>query len=112
MYQIHKEAIVMERLSASPRIVDIYGFCGTTVLAEHMSRLITGDIVWGSEDWEGYSGWMKQSELDKLQKHDVHPMNNLTNDQKLDMAIVMAESIADIHGFEGGVIVHVRDSCD
>lgn len=108
MYQIHKEAIVMERLTASPRIVDIFGYCGTTVVAEYMNRQITGDIVWGSEDWEGYAGWMKQEDLDKLQTNDVHPMNNLTIDEKLDLAIVMAESIADIHGFEGGVIVHVR----
>jgi hypothetical protein len=50
---------------------------------------------------------MKQKDLDQLQKTDVHPMNNLTIDEKLDLAIVMAESIADIHGFEGGVIVHV-----
>jgi hypothetical protein len=108
MYQIHKEAIVMERLTPSPRIVDIFGYCGTTVVAEYMNRQITGDIVWGSEDWEGYAGWMKQKDLDKLQKTDVHPMNNLTIDEKLDLAIVMAESIADIHGFAGGVIVHVR----
>jgi hypothetical protein len=108
MYQIHKEAIVMERLTSSPRIVDIFGYCGTTVVAEYMNRQITGDIVLGSEDWEGYAGWMNQKDLDKLQKNDVHPMNNLTIDKKLDLAIVMAESIADIHGFEGGVIVHVR----
>jgi serine/threonine protein kinase len=33
-------------------------------------------------------------------------MNNLTAEEKLDMALDMAESIADLHGFEGGVIVH------
>jgi serine/threonine protein kinase len=33
-------------------------------------------------------------------------MNNLTAEEKLDMALEMAESIADLHGFEGGVIVH------
>jgi hypothetical protein len=108
LYQISKEAIIMERLSGSPRIVDIFGYCGTTVVAEYMNKQVTGDIVWGSEDWEGYAGWMKQKELDKLQIDDVRPMNNLTVDEKLDLAIVMAESIADIHGFEGGVIVHVR----
>ena len=49
---------------------------------------------------------MKQTELDKLQVDDVRPMNNLTNHQKLDIAIAMAESIAEIHGYEGGVIIH------
>jgi hypothetical protein len=101
------ESIIMERLTSSPRILDIFGFCGTSIVAESMSKQITVDIVAESEDWEGYAGWMAQEDLDKLQKYDVHPMNNLTNDEKLDLAVVMAESIADIHGFEGGVIVHV-----
>lgn len=106
-YQIHKEAIIMEQLTASNRIVDIYGFCGTSVMAEHMSQEVSQDIVpgyqWGVNE---YAGYMAQQELDKLQVNDVHPMNNLTLDEKLNLAIVMAESIADIHGYVGGVIVH------
>jgi hypothetical protein len=41
-----------------------------------------------------------------LETTDVHPMNNLTAVEKLDMALVMAESLADIHGYKGGVIAH------
>lgn len=36
----------------------------------------------------------------------MRPMNNLTTSEKLDIALVMAESMADIHGFEGGAIAH------
>jgi hypothetical protein len=49
---------------------------------------------------------MLQKDLDKLETMDVHPMNNLTLAEKLDMALVMAESLADIHGYRGGVIAH------
>jgi hypothetical protein len=36
----------------------------------------------------------------------VHVFNNLTSVQKLDMALIMAESLAELHGFRGGVILH------
>jgi len=49
---------------------------------------------------------MKQSKLDKLQEHDVLPGNNLTVSEKLQIALDMAKSIADIHGFKEGLIVH------
>jgi hypothetical protein len=99
MFQIHQEAIIMERLTASERIVDIYGHCGTSIFAENMKEDVTPDIVPGH-------GYMLQKDLDKLETTDVHPMNNLTLVEKLDMALVMAESLADIHGYKGGVIAH------
>lgn len=99
MYQIHREAIIMERLTASERIVDIYGHCGTSIFAENMEEDVTPAIVPGD-------GYMRQKDLNRLEKTDVHPMNNLTAMEKLDMALVMAESLADIHGYKGGVISH------
>lgn len=47
---------------------------------------------------------IKQKYLDKFD--DVHPMNNYTIGEKLEIALQMAESLADLHGYEGGVIVH------
>jgi serine/threonine protein kinase len=105
VYQIHREAIIMERLTASPHIVDVYGHCATSIMAELMVHEVTNQIVWHSKD-DSLAGWMNQTELDKLQQDDVRPMNNLTNELKLELAIAMAESIAEIHGFEGGVIIH------
>jgi serine/threonine protein kinase len=106
MAEMNNEAIVLETLSGSPRIVDIYGHCGVSIVAEIMEFELTKEIVPGSEiDYSAY-GYMNQSALDKLQTKDVHPMNDLTPEQKLQYAVVMAESIADIHGYVGGVIVH------
>jgi serine/threonine protein kinase len=41
---------------------------------------------------------MHQTDLDKLQETDVHPMNSLTAKEKLDLALLMAESLAELHG--------------
>jgi serine/threonine protein kinase len=97
MYKVHREAIVMERLTHSPRIVDIYGHCSTTILSEPMPSDVSHDIIPGD-------GRTSQAELDKLD--DVYPRNNFTATQKLEMALEMAEALADMHGHEGGVILH------
>jgi hypothetical protein len=44
--------------------------------------------------------------LDVFQKDDVLPLNNLSLMEKVDLAIVMAEALADLHGFKGGAIAH------
>jgi serine/threonine protein kinase len=106
MAEMNNEAIVLERLTGSPRIVDIFGHCGVSIVAEIMEFELTKEIIPGSEiDYSTY-GYMNQSALDALQTTDVHPMNDLNSEQKLQYAVVMAESIADIHGYVGGVIVH------
>jgi len=91
------DAMVMERLTASPRIVDIYGHCGSAVWVEAIPHeveevIIHGDGMANPEDLH------YESELNSL--------NNYTVEEKLDMALTMAESLADLHGFHGGVIVH------
>jgi len=99
--EAQKEAIIMERLTASPRIVDIYGLCGMSILLESMQDMSTKYII-------GSGGRMTQASLDRIQTRvrDVVPQNKLTLVEKLDWAISMAESIADIHGFKGGMIRH------
>jgi hypothetical protein len=67
---------------------------------------ITLELVPGKSILAGDRGRMKQTDLDQMQMDDVHPMNNLTVAEKLDKALVMAESMADLHGFAGGAIVH------
>jgi hypothetical protein len=102
---IENESIIMERLTASPRIVDIYGHCGTSLAAEYMQD-VTLELVPGKSILAGDRGRMKQNDLDQMQMDDLHPMNNLTLAERLDKALVMAESLADLHGFAGGAIVH------
>jgi serine/threonine protein kinase len=98
--RVQKEAIVMERLSPSPRVLDIYGHCGTSVLLEAMAGDMGTRIVPGR-------GMIEQKVLDKMQKEDVHPMNKFNAEEKFKIALEMAESLADIHGFEGGQVIHL-----
>lgn len=105
MADIMKEALILERLSPSPRVIDIYGYCGTTVILEAMaSDLHTKIII--DEGAFSKEGVISQKKLDKLQEDDVYPLNNFTTSEKLQISLDMAESLADIHGFEGGPIIH------
>lgn len=97
MFKIHREASIMEQLASSTRILNIYGFCGTTVHVATMAGDIDTKIIYGE-------GLASQAELDKLD--DVYPLNNLTISEKLQISLTMAESLADIHGYKGGVIYH------
>ena len=103
VHSIHNEALVFEMLSGSPRTSDIYGFCATSMLVEKANE-ITYHIVPELSSQES-RGRMAQSELDKLEKKDVHPMNDLSVLEKLSIAIVMAEALAEMHGARG-VITH------
>lgn len=96
-WNVQKDAMVMERLTGSPRIVDIYGHCGTAVWVEAIPHELEEVIIHGK-------GMAKQADL-----HDedgLKPLNNYTVEEKLDIALIMAESLADLHGFRDGVIVH------
>jgi hypothetical protein len=95
--KVQKDVIVMERLTASPRIVGAYGYCGTSILAESMPFEVSQDIIPGT-------GKADQEDLDKLPS--LRSANNYTVEEKLEMAIEMSEAIADLHGASGGVIVH------
>ncbi len=97
LFKIQREAIIMERLSASPRIVNIYGHCGTSILSELMAAEISNQII-------PNSGHDDERALNALPE--VPCNNNFTLQEKIDIALAMAESIADMHGFEGGVMVN------
>lgn len=90
-----RDVLVMERLTASPRIVDAYAHCGTTVLVEAIPLELEEYVVPGE-------GYIKQEELHD--EADVKPMNNFTIEEKLHMTLEMAESLADLHGFKDGVM--------
>ena len=94
---VQKEAVIMEQLSASPNILDMYGYCGTSVVLEAMAGVVDSKMMTGD-------GYASRKELDRLD--DVYPANNLTAMEKLQIALEMAESLADIHGYKGGEIVH------
>lgn len=93
---VQKDAIVMEQLTPSERIIDIYGHCSTSMGVELVENEIEEHIV--------PKGYMKQHELHD--EKDVQPQNPFSPTEKLQIALQMAESIAELHGFKGGVIVH------
>ncbi|KAI2488633.1 protein kinase [Fragilaria crotonensis] len=70
---VQRDAIVMERLSFSPK-----------------------DCAW--------RGYMKQEDLDD--SDDVRPQNDYTPLEKLEFGLAMAESLAVLHSYVGGLIVH------
>jgi serine/threonine protein kinase len=95
--KIHKDALIMERLTSSPRIVNIYGHCATTILTEASEDGVADSIV-------PQSGHYNQNSSDHM--HSIHSFNAFTPLEKLDIAIEMSKSIADLHGFSDGIIVH------
>ena len=94
---IRRDALVMERLTASPRIVNMYGHCAFSVTVEAIDNEMEKYIIPGS-------GYADPEDLDDSE--DVDPKNGYTVPEKLDIALAMAESLADLHGFAEGVIVH------
>lgn len=94
---VHHDASIMDRLSASERIVNVHGHCGTGVLVEVVQDDLANSIVPGS-------GYLHSVDLDENQN--PGPRNNYTANEKLDIALTMAESLADLHGDKDGPIVH------
>jgi hypothetical protein len=82
------QAIVSERFTSSPRVATSYGYCGLDLLLEQPQQQTTTTATERSgtnlsERSRPYSG-----------------------QEALDLAISIAEAIADLHGFAGGVVVH------
>jgi len=94
---VRMDALVMERLTSSPLVVDIYDHCGTTIVAEAVHHEIEEKMVPGD-------GVPPKEGLNDA--NDVKPRNKFNVTQKLTIALEMAESLADLHGFKDGVIVH------
>lgn len=104
-FNVLQDALVMERLAASPRIVDVYGHCGTAVWVEAIPYEVEEVIIHGD-------GFVDPQEKDQLTEVSPEgqtlpkPLNEFTVPEKLEMALEMAMSLAEMHGFKGGVIVH------
>ena len=96
---ISVEAVIMERLRKSPRIMDIYGHCGYSITAEVVPIEFEETVVYGE-------GFRSRKSVEKRNKNGLRPYNNFTAEEKLGFALTMAESLADLHGFSDGVIVH------
>jgi len=94
---IRIDALVMERLTSSPRIANMFGHCGLSVVQEYFIQDIEPFAVPGS-------GMMYDVSLNDTD--DVKPQNDFIPTEKLNLALNMGEAIAALHGFPDGVIVH------
>jgi hypothetical protein len=94
------DGIIAERLTASPRIYDIYGMCGIGIMSEFFPH----------GDFEDYAvpgvGYLNATQIKESMQDDVKSYNDLSSQSKLKSALQMAEAIADLHGYEFGVLVH------
>jgi len=105
------DAMVAERLTASPRIYDIYGYCGTAIVSEYFPY---GDYETVAVPGSGYQLSDRSASADN-QHHDGAPppppvlttsYNAIAPPDKLRIALQMAEGLADLHGAREGPIVH------
>ena len=94
---IRMDAIVAELTTSSPRTFDIYGFCGIGILSEMFLHGDVEGLIQTEED-------LKQEDLHD--EEDVKPQNKLTVQQKLVIALEMAEGLAVLHGYTNGLIIH------
>ena len=111
------EAKTMEVLTASPAVSNIYGHCSTTLFVEAANEL-TFDIVPYDREWQSERGRISHERLREKQRREQkelggdgdedepYSMNRFTAEEKLDMALQMAESLAEMHGYSKGVIVN------
>jgi len=97
--EVQLEAIIMESMTKSPRIMDLYGHCGFSTMVEVVPIEFEEVIVPGE-------GYQDPDTVEQRNKNGLRPYNDFTSDEKLGYALEMAESLADLHGFELGVIVH------
>ena len=96
LLRIRTEAVIFEQLSAAPLVIDIYGYCGGTVVLEAMAKDLHKMIIYDD-------GQFDQKRLDAMPDPSL---NNFTASEKLQISLEMAESLASMHGHPGGQTVH------
>ena len=102
--EMRVDALVSEKLSPfKSKVVDIYGFCGTGVINEAMVHGDLAKLVINTVDPE------EKNENNNKEDNGEGPLlvyNDLTGTQKIQLALEMAEALAVVHGYGGGVMVH------
>jgi Protein tyrosine and serine/threonine kinase len=108
--KVRNEALAMEVLTSSPRTTRAYGHCAFSLMVEPAMQGIARTIVPYYNDFQNYPGVLPQQILND------HPellsLNNLTALEKLDYALALTESMADIHGLPTGPLVLMDVSLD
>lgn len=97
MEKTRMDALIMERLTSSPRITDVHGHCAFSVVTESLPGEMWDDVV------------PTHNVIDEGDLHDkdgVDNKNGMSPIEKLKLALNIAEALSDLHGFKDGVIVH------
>lgn len=97
-WYIRGEAMILEKLSASPRLANLYGYCSFTTLTQ--IGVGFADTVVPLPNWQFRRMEPRPPSLPPL------PNNRLTPHAKLKLAIEMAEGLAELHGFPLGPVCH------
>ncbi len=91
------DALVAERLTASPRIYNIFGACGIGIMSEYFQEGDIEHIVIPHAD--------VTIDFSKAQESLIS-YNSFSVLNKLEISLQMAEALADLHGYPAGPIVH------
>lgn len=103
VHRAQKEALILERFTSSPRIINVWGMCGISIVTEFASGTPTmEDKMWPTRNRSWDSDFLPLLQASTQQQS----LNNLTMAERLDVALKMAESIAELHGYKGGVVIH------
>lgn len=90
--------MVMEQLTSSNRITNIYSFCATSSLVEYAPGNLNKYVM--------PTDGMKEVD-DEIDDDDPTPVNNIGAEEKLEMSLELAKGLAAMHGHSGGVIANV-----
>lgn len=101
--KVRNEALIMELLTSSPRITRAYGHCAFSLAVEPAVDSISNSIIPYYKDFQNYPGVLPQQNLDY--EPELRYFNNHTAVEKLAMALVIAESLAEIHGLPTGPLM-------
>lgn len=104
-----REALILERLQAANRISVIYGYCATSVAVEALSNELKDQIL-PYTDHHTERGRLAPEILQALQQQsdsrEAFSLNNFTVEEKLHLAIGMAEGLAELHGYHESPVAH------
>jgi hypothetical protein len=106
LLKVYNEAILMDTLQASPVTANTYGHCATSIIMERGHEIAPHIVPFVPQYQPIEPGRISQTDLDPLQQKDVHPFNDRyfpRLEKKLDVAIAISESIAELHGLPLGV---------
>jgi len=90
-----RDGLAMERLTSSPNIVDIYAYCGNSVLTEYVGNDLH-QVLYHADDEDQSPGGISTPKI-------ALPS---TGKEKLQMALEVIKGVAALHQVTGGPIVH------